>query len=92
MSNTHNKPDAPDGFLSRWSRRKAQARGGTLAPEAPAAPALGQAPLPVQSPTGPTGPTGPAGPAGPAGASGASVPPRAWAFLRDQRDRKPSGA
>jgi hypothetical protein len=52
MSSAKPTPDAPDGFLSRWSRRKAQARGGTPEAEAPAAPAAGRAPSAVPTPTG----------------------------------------
>ncbi len=52
MSSAKPTPDAPDGFLSRWSRRKVQARDGTLEAAAPAAPAAGRSPLAVPTPTG----------------------------------------
>jgi len=52
MSSAKPTPDTPDGFLSRWSRRKVQARGGTLEAEAPAEPAAGRSPLAVPTSTG----------------------------------------
>jgi hypothetical protein len=35
MSSAKPTPDAPDGFLSRWSRRKVQARDGQAQTEPP---------------------------------------------------------
>jgi hypothetical protein len=52
MSSAKPTPDTPDGFLSRWSRRKVQARGGMLEAEAPAEPAAGRSPPAVPTATG----------------------------------------
>ncbi|MFM7849275.1 MAG: DUF3306 domain-containing protein [Rubrivivax sp.] len=52
MSSAKPTPDAPDGFLSRWSRRKVQARGGTLEAEPPAEPAAGRSTPAVSTPKG----------------------------------------
>lgn len=47
MSSAKPTPDAPDGFLSRWSRRKVQARGGQAQTEPPSPSPKAPAALPA---------------------------------------------
>lgn len=50
---------ADDTFLSRWSRRKAQVRGGAVPMVAPTDVAAQPAPAPLATPASPTTPAGP---------------------------------
>jgi hypothetical protein len=63
MSSAKSTPDAPDGFLSRWSRRKVQARDGQAQTEPPS-----------PSPTAPTAATALPAAQGPAAAGAAPTP------------------
>jgi hypothetical protein len=92
MSSAKPTPDAPDGFLSRWSRRKVQARGGTLEAEAPAAPAAGRASEAATAAPGPSSTDAPTAGRGVSAAATGAAPPEAASGRRTDFGETPAAA